>query len=216
MAAAEDDQELSIVHVEEGSGEYSSGREPLEAPSEETTTPYDYTSGAEAAPESDEVAFPYGDYQVREKEARFFHAVELPTHSVPPVLPPYAEWESNQRSSEVFRTTARDGAASPRRFKARLLVVSAAVSCSLAVAAWLVYRQLAETPRRFAEMRADQTDSIVADYTEPALPTFGKERDSVDAAVGGPDPLLNATFDDLHQLGAWRRAVVSGRDDRAR
>ncbi|XP_075535499.1 uncharacterized protein LOC142571092 [Dermacentor variabilis] len=215
MASAEDDQELSIVHVEEGSGEYSSGTEPLEPPSEETTPP---SAVAEGAPERDEVAFPYGDYQVREKEARFFHGVEVPTRGVLPFLPPDAEWESNQRSSEVFRTTARDGAASPRRFKARLLVVSAAVSCSLAVAAWLIYQQLAETPRRFAEMRADQTDSIVADYTEPALSTFGKDRDSVDAAVGGggPDPLLNTTFDDLHQLGAWRRAVVSGPNDRAR
>ncbi|KAH7965913.1 hypothetical protein HPB49_012128 [Dermacentor silvarum] len=214
MAAAEDDQELSIVRVEEGSGEYSSGTEPLEPPSEETTPP---SAVEDDAPESDGVAYPYGAYQVREKEARFVHSVELPqSHGVLPVLPPDAEWESNQRSSEAFRTTSRDGAASHRRLKARVLVVSAAVTCSLAVAAYLIYRQLVETPRRFAEMRADQTDSIIADYTEPALPTFGDERDSVEAAAGegGPGPLLNVTFDDLHRLGAWRRA--SGRGSRAR
>ncbi|XP_077552556.1 uncharacterized protein LOC144167037 [Haemaphysalis longicornis] len=84
----------------------------------------------------------------------------------------------------------------------RVFVLSAAVSCSVALAAWALYRKMAPAMRRFPEMRADQTDSIVPDFTEPLLSTPG----AVDGA-GISAPARNVTEDDLHILGAWRKAV---------
>ncbi|KAH7961315.1 hypothetical protein HPB52_007671 [Rhipicephalus sanguineus] len=266
VEGGEDEQELSIVRVDESNGEFSSGTEPLEPASEDTPS-YAVVGDVYV---TDDVAFPYGsEYLALEKGGSLFIVQpEPPNRSVPPVLPSEQAWESssNQLGNDAFRTNVRNecrmlttsswiplrsliirgradlpiaasacrnyfngamgrnmaygfrlsltaGAVSPWLSKARVLVVFAAVSCSLAVAAWLVYRQLSSTPRRFAEMRADQTDSIIADYTEPALPD---ERDSLSARAGEPGVPPNATFDDLRLLGAWRRAAGSGRDNRVR
>ncbi|KAH6937499.1 hypothetical protein HPB50_000766 [Hyalomma asiaticum] len=216
MEAAENDQELSIVRVDESSGDFSGIAEPLQ-PALEGTPPYVTSDDIN---ERDGVAFPCcGDHQVPEKPGPIPSVQpEPPGRSVLPVLSSEQEWEtsSDELSSGALRTGVRDVAAiSPWRLKARSLVLLAAVSCSLALAAWVVYRQLSSTPRRFAEMRADQTDSIVADYTDPALPASGDQRDSVSAG-GDPGLLLNDTFDDLRLLGAWRRATGKDRDNRVR
>ncbi|KAL1422490.1 hypothetical protein MTO96_022084 [Rhipicephalus appendiculatus] len=167
---SKDEQELSVDRTDESNGEYSSGTEPLE-PASEGTPPYVFVEDYYA---TDDAAFPYGgDYLALEKgDPVFIVQPEPQSRSVPPVLPSEQALESssNQFNNDALGTDVRAaGALSSWLPKARVLVVFAAVSCSLAVAAWLVYRQLAWTPRRFAEMRADQTDSIIADYTEPAL-----------------------------------------------
>ncbi|KAL3190214.1 hypothetical protein MRX96_019759 [Rhipicephalus microplus] len=211
MAATEDEQELSITHVCESNDEISSCTEQLETTTE-GTPPYTMVGDVYTM---EDVTFPYDDdYLTLEKGGSLFIAQPDP-HSTdaPPVLHPEQEWESssNQLGNDSFQTNVWNlGAAFPWLPNVRVLLVFVAVSCSLAVAAWLAYRQLTWTPRRFAEMRADQTDPIVADYTEPSLP------DERGARAGDPGVLPNVTFDDLRLLGAWRRASGSARDSRVR
>lgn len=91
----------------------------------------------------------------------------------------------------VFRTLQRWG---PLLLK--LLSVSVLITGTVAVGAWLLYKKYSAPSKRFLELRIDQTDAIVVDFTDEDFGTVPRTE---------PRETFNFSEDSI-LIGAWRRA----------